>query len=85
MITRSDVVARLLDYLNRRMALAALVDWAEMALVDTDFAPEDDIEVLMDVLAYIAAADTPDFPLTWDVLAGFLDKLGAPVRVELAR
>ena len=84
MLTRQDLVNKLLDYLNRRITLAALVDWAEKVMVDTAIEPEDDTELLMDVLTYVGAADTPDFPLTWDVLSKFLDELGAPVRVELA-
>lgn len=84
MITRQVLVGRLLDYLNHRITLAALVEWAEEALIDADMEPQADISVLMDVLTYMGAADTPDFPLTWDVLSGFLERLGAPVRVELA-
>ena len=30
---------------------------------------------------YIGAGDTPGFPLTWEVLSGFLDTLGMKVRV----
>jgi len=83
-ITRRILVEKLLDYLNHRIPLAALVDWAEFAMIDTRFDPEADTARLMDVLSYVAAGDTPDFPLTWDILSDFLDKLGAPVRVELA-
>lgn len=84
MVTRQVVIGKLLDYLNHRITLAVLVDWAEMALIDANFESEADIPLLMDVLTYIGAADTPDFPLTWDMLSGFLERLGALVRVELA-
>jgi hypothetical protein len=84
MITRQIVIDKLLDYLNHRIALAELVDWAETSLIDTAFEPEKDTTLLMDVLTYLGAADTPDFPLTWDVLSEFLDHLGARVQVELA-
>ncbi len=82
MLTRQDVINKLLDYLNHRITLATLVDWAETVLIDTDIAEADTV-LLMDVLTYVGAADTPDFPLTWDILSKFLDRLGAPVRVEL--
>jgi hypothetical protein len=82
MLTRQDVIDKLLDYLNHRITLATLVDWAETMLIDMDIA-EADTALLMDVLTYVGAADTPDFPLTWDILSRFLDRLGAPVRVEL--
>lgn len=83
MLTRQAVIVKLLAYLNHDLTLAELVDWAEIALIDTDFEPEDDAPLFMDILTYVAAADTPDFPLTWDKLSSFLDRLGAPVRVEL--
>ena len=81
-LTRQDVIGKLLDYLNHRITLATLVDWAETTLIDTDFEPETDTELLMDILTYVGAADTPDFPLTWSVLSGFLKRLGASIRVE---
>lgn len=85
MITRQMVASKLLDYLNHRITLDALVDWAETALIDARFEPEADIPLLMDVLTYVGASDTPDFPLTWELLSGFLDRLGSPVRVEAVR
>jgi hypothetical protein len=46
--------------------------------------PEADVEMLNDMLAYLAAADTSQFPLTWEVCADFMQRLGTPVKVVAA-
>jgi hypothetical protein len=57
------------------------VDWAENCFIDGGFAPDDDIDMLVDIVMYLAAADTSAFPLTWDVCWGFMEQLGMPVKV----
>jgi hypothetical protein len=81
MITRKHVSDRLLAYLNNEITLAALVDWAENRLVEGGFGPDNDIDLLMDVVMYLAGADTQYFPLTWDVCQEFMQKLGTPIKV----
>jgi hypothetical protein len=83
MITRQVVQDKLLAYLNNGMTLAQLVDWAENTFVDAELSPEEDIDLLHDLLMYLAAADTEYFPLTWAVISDFLEKLGTRVRVEM--
>lgn len=70
-ITRKIISDKLLDYVNHRITLAALVDWAENTFID-------------DILAYLAAVDTAQFPLTWEICAAFLEKLGVKVQVIAA-
>lgn len=81
MITRETVRDQLLEYLNGRISLAALVDWAENAMVEGGFAPDHDVDMLVDVVMYLAGADTEYFPLTWDTVADFMRQLGSPVKV----
>ena len=69
-----------MSYLNEQITLAQLVDWAETSFVDGWFEPDEDIPVLRDIMAYLAAADTSAFPLTWDVCLDFMKRLGSPVR-----
>ncbi|MBZ0321181.1 MAG: hypothetical protein K8L91_32505 [Anaerolineae bacterium] len=83
MITRHEVSAKLLAYLNQAITLAELVNWAENCFVTGGFAPDDDIPMLRDILLYLAAADTRAFPLTWDVCLDFMKQLGSPVKVIL--
>lgn len=80
MITRQIILERLDAYLNHQIALAELIDWAENALIEPGIPESENADLLMDVLMYLGAADTRGFPLTWDILSDFMDKLGGSVR-----
>lgn len=80
-ITRQVLTDKLLAYLNGSVSLAELVDWAENTFIDDELSPESDIDLLNDILAYLAAADSDYFPLTWEILSEFLEPLGTRVRV----
>jgi len=80
-ITRQVVSEKLLAYLNHELSLNALVDWAESTFVDDVLEPDEDIDLLNDILMYLAAADTAQFPLTWEICTDFLEKLGVHIRV----
>lgn len=80
-ITRQVLSDKLLAYLNHEITLGALVDWAENTFIDDVLEPEADTELLNDILQYLAAADTVQFPLTWEICAEFMDRLGTPVKV----
>jgi len=84
MITREIIGEKLLAYLNGQSTLAELVDWAENSFIDAVLAPNADVEMLNDVLAYLAAADTAQFPLTWEICHTFLARLGFAVQVVAA-
>ncbi len=81
MITRTVLAKQLLAYLNHQISLAVLVDWAENTFIDDVLEPEVDIDMLNDILSYLAAADTAQFPLTWEVCYEFLERLGVSVKV----
>lgn len=81
MITRQTVSDKLLTYLNQEITLAELVDWAENCFVTGGFGPDEDIDLLADIVMYLAGADTAQFPLTWDVCLDFMNQLGTPVKV----
>ncbi|MCL4253465.1 MAG: hypothetical protein KJ043_06775 [Anaerolineae bacterium] len=80
-ITRQVVSDQLLAYLNQELSLAQLVDWAENTFIDDTLIPDEDIPLLNDILMYLAGADTSQFPLTWDICANFMSRLGTPVKV----
>ena len=80
-MTRQIVSDQLLAYLNHEITLAELVDWAENTFIDDALEPAEDVAMLNDILAYLGAADTAQFPLTWDICADFLKKLGVKVHV----
>jgi hypothetical protein len=75
MVTRATVQAKLLDYLNRQISLAELVDWAENAIMDGEF-DEQDTDLLTDIIARLGLADVREFGLPWDDCYEFLSRLG---------
>ncbi len=86
MITQEDIVRKILDYLNGRIDLSALVHWSENALFALSESDEDapNEKAILHVLGYIGAGDTADFPLTWEVLSEMLSSLGVrSVQVEV--
>jgi hypothetical protein len=82
-ITREVVTQKLLAYLNHDMTLAAFVDWAERTFIDDELEPDSDMEMLNDILMYLAAADTSQFPLTWEICSAFLERLGVTVQINI--
>ncbi|MBC7811842.1 MAG: hypothetical protein H7175_11880, partial [Burkholderiales bacterium] len=72
MTTRRLVLEQLEAYLNHELSLAKLVHWAEKTLIEPNIAEDEDVDLLMDILTYLGAADTKGFPLTWEVLSDFL-------------
>ncbi len=84
MITRHSVAQKILSYLNGELMLAELVDWAENTFIDDTLSPDEAIDMLNDILAYLAAADSADFPLTWEIIRDWLERLGHPVQTVIA-
>jgi len=83
MITRQTVRDQILAYLNQRISLAQLVDWAENAMNESALDPKDG-DLLSDTIARIGLADVEDFGLSWDDCYGFLSRLGYKVQVMAA-
>lgn len=83
MITKELVIEKIMAHLNHELTEAELVQWAEAAFVTLSNSARDahDEDVLLDILTYLAAGDTPGFPLSWSMLSGFLTQLGVTVRV----
>lgn len=84
MITRETVATQLRDYLQHRITRAALVDWAEHAIMDEQF-DERDLDAIRDVTARLGLADVREFGLSWEDCADYLDRLGYRTRVDVVR
>ena len=80
MITRDTLASRLRDYLQHRTTRAALVDWAERAMMDADF-DETDMDVLSDIIGRLGLADVAEFGLRWQDCEEFLRRLGYRAKV----
>jgi hypothetical protein len=84
MLTRQNVAQYLGDYLNHRITLNVLVDWAENAIMQGDL--EDGSEKLdMQALGRIAAADVKEFGLLWEDCEDIMQKLGFVIKVDVLK
>jgi len=81
-VTRQTVAKQIADYLHGRLAQAQLVDWAERAMLDADFA-DADAELLADIVGRLGLADVAEFGLRWEDCKNFLTRLGYRARVEV--
>ncbi len=81
-ITRQSTARKLQAYLKGRLTQAALVDWAEQAMLKGDFAPTD-AAVLRKVVPRLGVADVRTFGLGWDDCARMLRQLGFRARIEV--
>ena len=81
-ITRETVADKLAAYLHHGLSLAALVDWAESAMMEGDFQGEA-AEEARDVVARLGVADVRAFGLAWEDCEHLLKKLGYSVRLEI--
>jgi len=61
-VDRHTVARKLLAYLRHEIALTEIVDWAECAMADAEFA-EADLPVVRDVVARLGLADVRAFGL----------------------
>ena len=84
MVTKAVLLAKLNSFIRHETTLPELVDWAENWFVNGKVDLNDDVEMISDIIFYLAATDTRGFPLTWEVLTEFVEKLGGkmPVIVE---
>ena len=82
LVTKQTAAAKLTAFLHHELSLAQLVDWAETALLDGEFADQD-TEALRFVIARLGVADIRAFGLTWEDCEHFFDRLGYHTRVEV--
>jgi len=81
-VTKRDVVEMLLEYINRKIDLPNLADWAEETIREADFETEN-FELIRDIVSRIGLSDVREFGLTWDDCHDYLRRLGYDVKVEL--
>ena len=81
-ITKQTVAAKVAAYLHHELTLAQLVDWAERALMDDEFA-ERDAAAISAAVARLGVADVRAFGLTWEDCEELLGQLGFSTRVHV--
>ncbi len=83
MITRREVANKLTDYLQHRLTLQELVNWAEQAMMEEEF-EEEYFDLLRDIISRLGLADVEKFSLTWEDFEDYLSRLGYQVKVEVS-
>jgi hypothetical protein len=81
-ITRETVAQKLAAYLHHELPLAALVDWAETAMMDGEI-DERHFGEIRDVLARLGVADVRAFGLALEDCGQMLECLGYSLRVDV--
>lgn len=81
-VTRQITARKLQAYLKGRLETAELVEWAEQAMLDGDFAPAD-APVLRKVVPRLGVADVRAFGLEWTDCVQLLRLLGFRARVDV--
>ena len=81
-ITKQTVADKIAAYLRHEFSLADLVDWAERAMMDGEFA-EDQAATLSAVISRIGVADVRAFGLTWEDCERLLGQLGYSARIDI--
>jgi len=82
MITRQTVAQKIAAYLQHGITLEQLVDWAESAVMEGEFAPEE-MQTLRKVVPRLGVADVRAFGLTWEDCERLLQELGYSARVDI--
>ena len=80
--TKQAVADKLAAYLRREILLAQLVDWAENAMMEGEFA-EQDMPALRAVVSRLGVADVRAFGLSREDCQQFLGQLGFAARVDV--
>ncbi|MFQ3168824.1 MAG: cobyrinic acid a,c-diamide synthase [Limisphaerales bacterium] len=82
LITKQTVADKVTAYLHHDISLDALVDWAENAMANDEFA-ETDADVLRTVVPRLGVADVRAFGLAWEDCESLLSDLGYSTRIEV--
>ena len=82
LITKQTAAEKLAAYLHHEMTLAQLVDWAENALMESEFADQD-MPALRLVVSRLGVADSRAFGLSWEDCEQLLRQLGYAARVDV--
>ncbi len=81
MITKKVIANKLLAYLQHRLSLEDLVNWAENSLIESRF-EDDNYHTIRNSLAQLGLADVKTFGLEWKDCEAIMKKLGFKLEVN---
>ena len=82
LITKQTVAGKIAAYLHHEITSTQLVDWAEDAMMDGEFA-EREVATLSAVVSRLGVADVRAFGLAWEDCEELLHQLGFATRVDV--
>lgn len=74
-ITRKEIAGKIIEYLQHKISLTELVNWAESMMLEADFDPHD-FETIRDIISRLGVADVKAFGMAWEDCELFLFRLG---------
>ena len=81
MITKEIIAAKLLAYLQHRLSIRELVDWAEQSLAESNY-EDDQLHTIRNILAQLGLADVKAFGLEYQDCESMMQKLGYTLEVK---
>jgi hypothetical protein len=81
MITKKIIADKILAYLQHRLPLEDLVNWAEQALMNADY-EDDNSHTIRNTLSQLGLADVKAFGLEWKDCEAIMEKLGFKLEVS---
>ena len=82
MITKKIIAEKLLAYLQHRLSLEDLVNWAEESLIDSNY-EDDNFHTIRNILAQLGLADVKSFGLEWKDCETLMENLGFKLQVNV--
>lgn len=80
-ITKQLLAVNMLNYLQHKITLNDLVEWAENGFMEGDIQGED-IEIVRDILARLGLADVKTFGLFWEDCVDIMRRLGYVLKID---
>ncbi len=81
MITKKIIADKLLAYLQHRLTLADLVDWAEQSLMNSSYEDDKD-HTIRNTLSQLGLADVKAFGIEWKDCEAIMESLGFKLEVK---
>jgi len=81
MITKKIIANKLLAYLQHKVLLADLVEWAEQSLLDSSY-DDDEAHTIRNLLSHLGLADVKAFGLEWKDCESMMESLGYKLEVK---
>ena len=81
MITNQNIAEKIQNYLQHKLTLNGLINWAESTLVEGEFESKES----RDIVAYLGVADVKSFGLQWEDCELYLTQLDYKVKLEFQK